>query len=253
MNYNFTTDHQLNHRTIRFFDGRPVEENLIRTFLDIMNRTATSTGLQTYSVVRVTDPVLKKKVSQIASQSYIADAPELFIFLVDTYRFKLIAEAKGASGDNYRKMDIFFQGLADAYLAAQNLTNAVESYGLGANFLGSVLNDPPALIRLLDLPELTFPILGVSFGYPNDNPQLKPRMDLDLKIGVNSYPYSENILQDLKDYDARMTHYYDTREKNRRSDTYTDQVVSKMSTNNEQRSRILRYIQDQGFDLNLRD
>lgn len=250
---NFTSNHQLQHRTIRFFDRRPVEEELIKKLFAIMNRTATSTGLQSYSVIRITDSELKKKVAKIATQSYIADAPELLIFLVDTYRLKEIAEAKGASGENYRKMDIFFQGVADSYLAAQNLTNAIESYGLGANYLGAILNDPPSLIELLDLPELTFPIIGLSFGYPNDNPQLKPRMELDLKIGKNTYPYSSNILKDLKAYDAEMTHYYDTREKNRRSDSYTDQVVRKMSKNNEKRSKILRYIQQQGFDLNLED
>lgn len=43
-------------------------------------------------------------------------------------------------------MERFFQGFTDASLAAQNLTNAVEAKGMGAVFLGSVLNDVPKLI-----------------------------------------------------------------------------------------------------------
>ncbi len=253
MDSNFTTNHQLNHRTIRFFQDKPIPDELMDHLLTVMNRTATSNGLQTASVIRVTDDDKKQQISEVSNQAYIAKAPELFIFLVDAYRMKEIAQASGSDGDDYRSMNVFFQGVADAYLNAQNLTTAIESFGLGATFLGSILNDSQRMIDILDLPELTFPILGVIFGYPDDDPELKPRMPLDLKVGENGYPHSEDILADLAPYDEEMTHYYDTRQKNQRSDSYTKQIIRKVENPSEKRNELLRVVKNQGFDLNIED
>lgn len=66
---------------------------------------------------------------------------------------KQIAEEKGYEGESYRTMDVFFQGVVDAYLFVQNLTNAIESYNLVAVYLGSILNDPQEIIDIFELPE----------------------------------------------------------------------------------------------------
>ena len=73
--------------------------------------------------------------------------------MVDTFRMKQIAEEKGYEGESYRTMDVFIQGVADAYLFAQNLTNAIESYKLLAVYLESILNDPQEIIDIFELPE----------------------------------------------------------------------------------------------------
>nr|WP_234983535.1 nitroreductase family protein [Aerococcus suis] len=88
MDSNFTTNHQLNHRTILFFQDKPIPDELMDHLLTVMNRTATSNGLQTASVIRVTDDDKKQQISEVSNQAYIAKAPELFIFLVDAYRMK---------------------------------------------------------------------------------------------------------------------------------------------------------------------
>lgn len=61
MDSNFTTNHQLNHRTIRFFQDKPIPDELMDHLLTVMNRTATSNGLQTASVIRVTDVIRNNK------------------------------------------------------------------------------------------------------------------------------------------------------------------------------------------------
>lgn len=248
---NPTIQHQLKHRTIRFFKDQPVDAEMLSDLFAVMNRTATSSGLQTYSVIHVTDQDLKNQIAAVGKQPYIADLPVLLIFLVDVNRNAVIAKAKDYKGEKYRSMNHFFQGVADLYLAAQNLTNAVESAGLGAVFLGSVLNDPQAVIDILGLPPLTFPMVGMGFGYPKDDPQLKPRMEIPLKVFENTYPKVENPLELIAEYDTAMTHYYDTRENNRRSDSFSDQVVSKFETSSKLRGEILRVVERQGFNLDL--
>ena len=138
---NKTIQTQLDHRTIRFFKNQPIAAETLTQLFEVMNRTATSSGLQTYSVMHITDQELKNKIAEVCKQDYVKDIPVLLIFLVDVHRNAEIAKAKGYSGEKFRSMNHFFQGVADVYLAAQNLTNAVESIDLGAVFLGSVLND----------------------------------------------------------------------------------------------------------------
>lgn len=171
---------QLAHRTIRAWKDKKVSAADLEIFKEVIQRTATSTGMQTYSVIRVVDADKKKAISDITTQAYVGTAPELFIFIVDGYRNAQIAkELTGEDYANAGDMERFFQGFTDACLAAQNLTNAIESMDMGAVYLGSILNDVPKLIEILDLPEYTFPVLGLAFGYPDQDPMLKPRMNMD--------------------------------------------------------------------------
>lgn len=248
---NETIRHQLEHRTIRFFKKESVRDEHFDWVLKVINQTASSNAIQAFSILRITDPEIRYQLSLITKQAYIEKVPELLIFVVDTYRNAQIAKAKNYQGDAYRSMDFFFQGAADCYLAAQNATNAIESLGMGAVYFGSILNDSQKVIDLLKLPELTFPILGLGFGYPDDDPQSKPRMDMKIKMSENTYDYPGDILSKLQDYDNVMQEYYDTRFKNQRLDSFTNQVLTKFENAPELRTQILRVIQSQGFNLNI--
>lgn len=249
---NKTIETQKNHRTIREFKDQPVPAGIMDELLEVVGRTATSNGMQTYSVIRITDKAVKEKISKISNQEYVARAPELFIFIVDQYRNSQIAIEKGFDFKDTNDMDKFFQGFTDAALASQNMVVAAESLGLGTIYLGSVLNDVPALCELLDLPELTFPAFGLGIGYPNQEPQLKPRMEMTLKVFENKYNKLSNYLEELEDYDSKMQTYYDLRDANNRVDSFTDQVATKTKMTLEKRKEIVNFIVDQGFDLMLK-
>ena len=64
--------------------------------------------------------------------------------------------------------------------------------------LGSIKNDPMELIRVLDLPKMTFPLLGLQVGIPDQDPQLKPRLPLDTLVMENNY-HRDFSADDLKD------------------------------------------------------
>ncbi|WP_100065543.1 NADPH-dependent oxidoreductase [Miniphocaeibacter massiliensis] len=247
---NNTIKCQLNHRTIREFKEKEVPKDLLEKFVEVIQRTASSTGMQTCSVIRVTDKEVKDKISKVCGQEYVARAPELFIFIVDAYRNNKIAEEiSGKEFTESHDMDRFFQGWTDAVLAAQNLTNAIESEKLGAVYLGSILNDTNEIIDILNLPKLTFPVLGVAFGYPNQEPQLKPRMDMNLRLFENEYKAFDNYKEEIKEYDEEMQTYYDLREANKRVDSFSRQVISRLENTLESRAKILNSVVRQGFDL----
>lgn len=240
---------QLEHRTIREFKDTAIPGEVFDTLMEVARRTATSNGMQSYSIIRVTDPSIKKEIANVCSQEYVGRAPELLIFVVDQFRNNRIAKEKGAETENAADMDRFFQGFTDACLALQNVANAAEAMDLGVVYLGSILNDSARICELLKLPELTFPVLGLGIGYPNQNPQLKPRFENRLRVFENSYRVFDSYLEEIKEYDREMTTYYDLRNANRRVDSFSDQVVAKLNVAMPNRQGILEVIRRQGFKV----
>ena len=246
---NETIQKQLEHRTIREFKGQKIPEEAFKLLMEVARRTATSTGMQACSIIRVTDRELKKKIAEICNQEYVARAPELLIFIVDQYRNCQIAKEKNYTAETARDMDRFFAAFTDACITAQNVVTAAESMGLGTVYFGSILNDSEKICELLKLPELTFPVVGLGIGYPDQKPQLKPRMEMRLRIFENAYASFENYLEEIKEYDEEMRTYYDLRDPGRPVDSFSNQVVVRFSQVNSKRQEILNVIRRQGFDL----
>lgn len=248
---NETIKTQLAHRSIRAYKADKVSDEIVTTLLNVANRTATSTGMQTYSIIRITDHTLREELSKICMQPYVATAPEMWVFIVDAFRNANIAAELGCYLEERRDMERFFQGFTDAALAAQNVMTALESLGLGGVYFGSILNDSEKVCELLKLPAYTFPVVGMGFGYPDQEPQLKPRMGLDLKVFENEYKVQDNYLEAIKSYDEEMQTYYDLRDANKRLDSFSNQVVQRLENTLEKRSKILNIVRKQGFDFKL--
>lgn len=242
---------QMEHRTIREFKEQSIPSDIFDQLLEVGRRTATSNGMQGCSIIRVTDATLKKDIAEVCKQEYVARAPELLIFLVDQNRNWHIAKEKNCFEDSAMDMDRFFQGFTDACITAQNIVNAAETMDLGTVYLGSILNDSEKICELLKLPELTFPVVGLGIGYPNQNPQLKPRMDMRLRVFENNYKTFNDYLEEIKDYDEEMHTYYDLRNANKRVDCFSDQVVARLKNVVPKRQEIMKAIRKQGFDLKL--
>lgn len=244
---NETINIQLDHRTIREFKDEKLDDSVLNTLLDVANRAPTSNGMQLSSIIRVTDQEIKDQLAINGQQEYMARAPHLWIFLVDLKRNYTIARENGEENDEMIGFDKFMQGYNDAMLAAQNVTVAAESLGLGVNYFGNIHNNTKKVIDLLNLPDLTFPAVGLGFGLANQEPQLKPRMSMDLKTFENHYEVYDNYMDKISDYDKEMTTYYDLRDKNRRSDSFSSQIKKKQGTVIAQRDQMFKALKDQGF------
>lgn len=83
-------------------------------------------------------------------------------------------------------------------IAAQNMVVAAESLGMGTVYLGSILNDNAKLSELLKLPKYVYPAVGLAVGWPDQEPQLKPRLPRHVIHMENYYKDLENPLAELK-------------------------------------------------------
>lgn len=249
MIHNSTIDLQLEHRSIRAFKDQPLNQEELQTLYTVASRTSTSNFLQQFSIIHVTDPTVRSEIRKISKQNYVGDNGDLFIFLVDLYRNQQIRNQSGNDDGRLHTADIFFQADEDATLACQNMLLAAESMGLGGVILGSIKNDPAKLIKVLHLPKMTMPLLGLQLGHPDQKPQLKPRLPLNLVAFEDKYP--ENFsLSEFKDYDQQVTQYYDLRDANRRIDSFTHQINgAKLNDARSTRDQITKVLHDQGLAL----
>lgn len=245
---NSTLQLLLQRRTIRSFKEKKLTAEQLQILMEVAQQTATSNFWQQCSVIHVTNPQIQAQIRAVTAQNYVGANGDLFIFVADLYRNQQIRQEKGLDDGILHSTDLFLQAVEDTVLAAQNVTTAAESMGLGCVFLGSVQNDVQKMIELLHLPKLTFPLLGLQLGIPNQEPRLKPRLPLKFRTFENGYNYHYH-LADLKDYDQVVHTYYDLRDVNRRIDTFTHQIATKLSKSTAKRDRIGNVLQKQGLCL----
>ncbi|WP_047998647.1 NADPH-dependent oxidoreductase [Lactiplantibacillus herbarum] len=237
----------MTHRTIRQFTDQPIGKPILQQLITAAQNTATSHFLQSFSIIHITDHRLRQQIAGISKQSYIDGNGELLIFLVDHHRAALAADQHDTSG--LHTADKFIQGASDTLLAAQNLVATAESMDLGTVILGSILNDPMQLIKLLNLPPLVFPICGVIVGYPDQQPQLKPRMPQDLMSFENTYQLPEDWQNQWDSYDDVIREYYAMRDTNKRVESFTHLLTNGAGTTPTKRGELLAALQRQGFLL----
>ena len=252
MKLNETLKKQLDHRTIRAFKDQSLSQEELTTLLDVARHTSTSMFMQGFSVLHITDMDKRTAIRSISTQPYVGANGDLFIFLVDLYRNYQIRKQSGNDDGRVHTTDIFLQAYEDTVLAVQNTLNAAESMGLGGVILGSINNDPEKLIEVLDLPKLTYPVLGLQVGIPDQEPQLKPRLPLEFMAFENEYPKDFKI-EALHDYDEIVQTYYDLRDANRRIDSFTKQVNgAKLNQHETKRDLQVKVLKNQGLCLDFK-
>lgn len=128
---------------------------------------------------------------------------------------------------------------------------ALESLGFGGVYLGSILNNAPEVIKLLGLPLYTFPIVGLGFGYPDETPERKPRMDKTLRVFENKYSVLPSYTKALEEYNQTLRDYYDLREETKGLPDFSAKMKTRAQNPNPMRNTLLQTIQAQGFTLNV--
>ena len=105
------------------------------------------------------------------------------------------------------------------------------------------------MLATLDLPKLTFPVLGMQVGVPDQEPQLKPRLPLEFTCFEDKYNKDFDV-KDLADYDQVVTTYYDLRDANRRIDSFTKQITgAKLNNHETDRDELPELLHEQGLCL----
>jgi nitroreductase len=206
------------HGSVRAYKPDPLPDGWIEIIVAAGQRASTSSNLQTYSVIVTTDPKKKKRIQEISGdQKHIAEAPVFTLWCADFSRLKRVCDLQGHKIEaGY--MENFMVATVDAAIAMQNAALAAESLGLGICYIGALRNDPDAVIELFDLPELVFPVAGMTLGWPKKPPFIRPRLPLGAILHWESYQADDQVF--LEEYDQEMieTGIYQGRQKDNKLD-----------------------------------
>lgn len=252
--HNATIDTLLERRSIRKFKDEELSPEIVATLETVAQHAPSSQFLNDWSAIRITDPDVKSQLARIGGQPYIAEAPLLYVFVLDEHRNAAIAQAKGVeTGDDAFTLTSSYrytQAQNDAVLALHAMETAAYSLGLGCVVLGSILNDAAALVDMLNLPEYTYPVLGLAIGKPDQEPALKPRMPRSMQFFDNEYPSSnERVLAGPDAFDDEVHQYYDLRNTERPVDAFSNQIAVVAVDDSVLSKSVVPLAERQGFRL----
>ena len=240
----------LSHRSIRHFQDMPLTDEQIKTIVACAQSASTSSYIQAYSIIGVTEKEKKQKLAEIArGQDYVANNGHLFVFCADLHRHELIGRMENKDVlPSIESTEKFMAALIDAALAAQNAAIAAESMGLGICYIGGIRNDLEEVKKLLKTPERVIPLFGMAVGYPEKITDQKPRLPFAHVYHENEYEQDEaRFLNQLEEYNQTTSSYYDKRTGGARKDRWTEQIGEML----EKKSRMYMkdFVQKNKLDL----
>jgi FMN reductase (NADPH) len=219
----------LNHRSVRSFKDEPLTEEQIKTIVKSAQSASTSSYLQAYSIIGVTDKEKKKKLAELAgNQSYVELNGHFFVFCADLYRHEVAGKMTGKDViSSIESTEKFMVALIDAALAAQNAALAAESMGLGICYIGGIRNNLEEVCKILKTPDRVIPLFGLAVGYPNKETNKKPRLPFEHVYHEEEYCQDEETyMKQLESYDQEVSDYYQKRTMGKRKDTWTGQIAA---------------------------
>jgi nitroreductase len=204
----------LQHRSVRGYRPDPLPAGALELIIAAAQSAATSSNLQTWSVVAVTDPAAKASCAAMAGgQKHIEECPVFLLFVADLARLNHTSTAEGIPANGNDTLEMLLVATIDAALAAQNAVIAAESLGLGTVYIGGMRNRPEDVAALLGLPPATAIVFGLCIGYAREGAEgsIKPRLPQKAVLHHGRYDLAGQDAA-IARYNAAMADFY-TREK----------------------------------------
>ncbi len=186
----------LSHKSVRAFLPDSLPEGALETMVAAAQSASSSSNLHQWSVVAITDRVLKQKISDTIARTvptdhipYLEEAPVLLLWIADLSRGAKITREKGEEPLVFDYLDSFLMASVDATLAAQNAALAAESMGLGIVFMGMIRNASREVAEIVNLPQHSFATFGMVVGKPDSSrtSSIRPRPEQAVVLHYNRY------------------------------------------------------------------
>jgi len=173
----------------RSFLDKKIPQEVLNAVFEAGTHSATAGNLQPYSIIKIENVENRLKLAKMCGQSFIGQAPVLLLFCLDLHRNERWAKLEVAPFSATSSFRHFWVSFQDTIICAQSICTAAYSMGLGSVYIGTVIDHPAGIERMLKLPKGVFPVVLVCLGYPRVRP--KPANKLGPRVVVHSEYYSE--------------------------------------------------------------
>ena len=177
-------------KSVRIFEDRPISPEDRLTILQAACQAPTAGNQQLYTILEITEPALKKRLSVTCdNQPFIADAPLVLLFCADCQKWYDAYRYAGCTPRHPSAGDLML-AVEDSSLAAQHAVTAAWSLGIGSCYIGDIMEHCELHRELFQLPPYVFPAVMLVLGYPTarQRERTKPaRCPLDSIVMENTY------------------------------------------------------------------
>jgi nitroreductase len=241
----------LSHRSIRGYKSEALPEGTLETLIAAAQSAATSSNMQTWSVVAVKDGATKAAMAKLANnQKHIMECPLFLVWLADVSRHQRLGAEEGIELEVIPYLETFLVAAIDAALAAQNAVVAAESLGLSTVYIGSLRNDPIQVKELLGLPASCMSMFGLCVGYAaaDVTNEVKPRLSQPAVLFREKYGNPDEPRLRAA-YDQKMADFSGRHEM--AQSTWTERVIDRLGAISaiSGREKLSQILKDMGFPL----
>ncbi len=241
----------LSHRSVRGYRPDALPVGTLETLVAAAQSAATSSNLQTWSVIAVTDPAKKAALAKVASnQKHIGQCPLFLVWTADISRNQRLATEEDVTLETLPYQETFLVAAIDAALAAQNATVAAEALGMSSVYIGALRNDPQEVARIVGLPTGVFAVFGMCVGYASEAgaTEVKPRLAQEVVLHRETYDATGESSHRAA-YDAVLETF--SRRHGMAIDTWTKRVIGRMGklAAMSGRDRLVPALRAMGFEL----
>jgi len=187
-------------RSTRMFKEKPVPHELLDRLIQAACLMPTSCNRQLWHFVAITDPDLKRRVSDLsdAQQSYLYDAPVLIAVFYD-----VSLETRNPCSTSE----------VTAGITIATLLLAAEAHGLGAIYLGGIRR-PSGIAKAIGAPPYMRCFGLVCVGWRDDDPPAPLRRNVSDVLSMNGFTLSkERYRADIRPHLWTLSQVADFRDK----------------------------------------
>lgn len=182
-----SSNYFINRRTIRQYEDRKIDRQLLISFLADASHAPTTGNMQLYSVIITEEGEAKSKLAPAHfNQSSVESAAAVLTFCADFNRFVQWCTMRDAN-PGYDNFQSWMWAVEDTMIFAQQFVTIAELNGFGTCYLGTTTYNAPQIAEILQLPELVVPVVTVTIGYPASTGAISDRLPIESIVHFEKY------------------------------------------------------------------
>ncbi len=239
----------LGRRSVRRYTREGIEPSQLDFIFEAIRNAPTSYNGQQFSVIAVADQPTKERLYEITGQKQIKTSAIFLVFCLDYHKLHVGGEAKGVEDPmSCNTVNGYTVGVVDAAIAMQSAVVAAESLGLGTCCIGYIRTaDPAKASEIMGLPQGVAIVCGLAIGHPNESPDLKPKLPVELVVHKERYASDDKIKKEILAYDARVKEFNATRSGDQTANDWVTHILDYHRHSNE--SDVAAYLKSQGIEV----
>ena len=171
-------------KSVRKFLDKPIEDQKLNEILLAARLAPSGNNRQPWSFIVIKDELVREEVAVATnSQMWIATAPVVIVAVADIC----------AMNENYANMIVdeetslydLKRAIRDTAIAVTHMLLEVDNQGLGACWCGAF--NQKGIRPVLSVPEDKFVLAVIPIGYPDEQPESKPRKDLEAIVRYETW------------------------------------------------------------------